>query len=77
MSMRIDINIVRNQYIMEIALGDYQSRHIGRSINECLSIAKRVVKSANPSQKMVFRVLTHGYDANGSPITELVNEAIG
>lgn len=75
--MRIDINIVRNQYLMEIALGDYQSKHVGRSINECLTIAKRVVKSANPAQKMVFSVLTHGYDANGSPITELVTESLG
>lgn len=75
--MKIEINIIRQQYVMEISMGDYRSTHVARSINECLGIAKEVARDNNPRQKMVFRVINHGYDANGSPITELVTEACG
>ena len=75
--MKIEINVVKDKYIMEMTNGDYQSTHVGTSISNCLDIAKKVISKRHYNGRMTFKVITHGYDANGAPITELVTEACG
>jgi hypothetical protein len=77
MIMSIQVNVVGKKYIMTVKMGDYESTHAAHGLIECLDVAKRVVRRCNYYGKMSFKVITHGHDANGSPITELVTEADG
>lgn len=75
--MTINIDVIGKKYIMEITHGGYQGTHAGSSIQDCLEKAKKIVRKSNYNGKVTFRVVNHGHDANGSPITELIAEADG
>lgn len=75
--MKIEIVADRHQYIMDIVGTNGSARFACSDLNECFDKAKKFIKRVRHHGTMTFSVVTHGYDANGSPVEELVTQASG
>lgn len=79
---KIEINIIDRSFIMEISgCGKGDGMYKCVSLDAAICKARVVLRNANKKElkdkKLMFKVITHGFDANGSPITELITEACG